>query len=103
MKTFFFAAALVIAGLTACDERRTPEQAADKKVEEIHDASKGNAEGLTWKGRWKETRGKLKEKYGQLTDDDLTYQEGKEDEFEGRLEKKLGKTKAEVREMLDKL
>ncbi len=51
-------------------------------------------------GNWKEIKGNLKQKYGELTDDDLTYQEGKEDELIGRLEKKLGKSKDEVREII---
>ena len=44
------------------------------------------------KGNWNELKGKLKQKYGDLTDDDLTYTEGKEDEMLGKLQKKLGKT-----------
>ena len=49
------------------------------------------------KGTWNEIKGKIKQKYGQLTDDDLTYTEGKEDEMYGRLQQKLGKTKDEIR------
>jgi uncharacterized protein YjbJ (UPF0337 family) len=49
------------------------------------------------KGTWNEIKGKIKQKYGQLTDDDLTYAEGKEDEMYGRLQQKLGKTKDEIR------
>jgi uncharacterized protein YjbJ (UPF0337 family) len=49
------------------------------------------------KGSWNEIKGKIKQKYGQLTDDDLTYAEGKEDEMYGRLQQKLGKTKDEIR------
>ena len=41
-------------------------------------------------------KGKLKEKYGQLTDDDLTMVEGEEDQFVGNLQKKLDKTKDEI-------
>ena len=52
------------------------------------------------KGNWNEKKGKLKQEYGQLTDDDLAYSEGKEDELVGRLEKKLGKSKDEVRRMI---
>ncbi|WP_159800248.1 CsbD family protein [Flavobacterium sp. MK4S-17] len=48
------------------------------------------------RGNWNEFKGKLKQEYGQLTDDDLTYEEGKEDEMWGRLEKKLGKAKKEI-------
>lgn len=51
-------------------------------------------------GNWKQLKGKLKEKYGQLTDDDLTYQEGKEDQLIGKLQQKLGKSKSEVEDML---
>ena len=48
------------------------------------------------KGNWDEFKGKLKQKYAELTDDDVTYQEGKEDEMWGKLEKKLGKAKKEI-------
>jgi len=58
---------------------------------------------LRVKGSWNEAKGKLKQKYGQLTDDDLTYTEGKEDELYGRLQQKLGKTKDEVRNEIEKL
>jgi uncharacterized protein YjbJ (UPF0337 family) len=52
---------------------------------------------LQIKGNWNEVKGKLKQKYGQLTDDDLTFAEGKEDELLGRLQKRLGRTKDELR------
>lgn len=52
---------------------------------------------LKLKGTWNEAKGKLKQKYGELTDDDLTFAEGKEDELVGRLQKRLGKTKEEIR------
>lgn len=55
---------------------------------------------LTIKGTWNETKGKLKQKYSELTDDDLAFTEGKEDELLGRLQKKLGKTKDEVKKEL---
>ncbi|MBX2941625.1 MAG: CsbD family protein [Cyclobacteriaceae bacterium] len=51
---------------------------------------------LAFKGNWNEIKGKLKQKYGQLTDDDLRFAEGKEEELIGRIQKKLGKTKDEV-------
>ncbi len=51
---------------------------------------------LKLKGNWNELKGKMKQSYGDLTDDDLTYQEGKDDEFVGNIQKKLGKTKDEV-------
>ena len=51
---------------------------------------------LKLNGNWNEMKGKMKQEYGNLTDDDLTREEGKDDEFVGRLQKKLGKTKDEV-------
>ncbi|MBN7816460.1 CsbD family protein [Algoriphagus pacificus] len=48
------------------------------------------------KGNWNILKGKLKQKYGDLTDQDLTYAEGKEDELWGRIQKKVGKTKEEI-------
>ena len=58
---------------------------------------------LQFKGTWNEIKGKLKQKYGELTDDDLTYAEGKEDELLGRLQKRLGKTKDELRAEMERL
>ncbi len=58
---------------------------------------------LTLKGTWNETKGKLKQKYSELTDDDLAFSEGKEDELLGRLQKKLGKTKDEIKKELAEL
>jgi uncharacterized protein YjbJ (UPF0337 family) len=52
---------------------------------------------LQMKGSWNEVKGKLKQKYGQLTDDDLAFADGKEDELLGRLQKRLGRTKDELR------
>jgi len=57
---------------------------------------------LKLKGNWNETKGKLKQQYANLTDDDLLYEEGKEDELYGRLQKKTGKTKDQVKEWIDK-
>jgi uncharacterized protein YjbJ (UPF0337 family) len=58
---------------------------------------------LQFKGSWNEIKGKLKQQYGNLTDDDLVFAEGKDDELIGRLQKRLGKTKDEVRQMVEKL
>ena len=52
---------------------------------------------LQMKGSWNEIKGKLKQKYAQLTDDDLMFAEGKEDELLGRLEKRVGRTRDELR------
>ena len=58
---------------------------------------------LNIKGNWNEASGKLKQQFATLTDDDLLFKEGKEEELLGRLQKKLGKTKEEIREMISKL
>lgn len=58
---------------------------------------------LKWKGRWNEIKGKIKKNYGDLTNDDLTYVEGKEEELLGKLQKKTGKTKEEVNSWLNSL
>ncbi|GHA61766.1 CsbD family protein [Pontibacter akesuensis] len=55
------------------------------------------------KGNWNEVKGKMKQGYGDLTDDDLTYEEGKQDEWLGKLQQKLGKAKHEVKEWIDSL
>lgn len=51
---------------------------------------------LNLKGNWNVVKGKLKQKFGDLTDDDLTYIEGKEDELFGRIQKRLGKSREEI-------
>ena len=58
---------------------------------------------LNLKGNWNEIKGKLKQKYGQLTDDDLTFAEGKQDEWLGRLQQKLGRSKEDLRSEIEKL
>ncbi|WPR75702.1 CsbD family protein [Algoriphagus sp. NG3] len=55
---------------------------------------------LKLKGNWNILKGKLKEKYGQLTDDDLTYIEGKEDQLLGQIQKKTGETEDILRKEL---
>lgn len=57
---------------------------------------------LSIKGNWNETKGKLKQQFSKLTDDDLMFVEGKEEELIGRIQKRLGKSKDEVREILRK-
>ena len=48
-------------------------------------------------------KGKLKQKYGQLTDNDLTFAEGKDEELLGRLQQRLGKSKEELRREIESL
>jgi uncharacterized protein YjbJ (UPF0337 family) len=56
---------------------------------------------LQIKGNWNEMKGKLKQKFADLTDDDLTFVEGKEDEMLGRLQQRLGKTEEEIRRAME--
>jgi len=58
---------------------------------------------LRLKGNWNIIKGKLKEKYGELTDDDLNYIEGHEDQLIGTLQKRLDKKKTEVIEELESM
>jgi uncharacterized protein YjbJ (UPF0337 family) len=51
---------------------------------------------LELKGKWNEMRGKVKKAHSDLTDDDLRYEEGKDDELLGRLQQKLGKSREEL-------
>lgn len=55
------------------------------------------------KGNWNEQKGKLKQKYSTLTDNDLMFAEGKKDEMLGRLQIKLGKSKDELLSIIDAL
>lgn len=54
-------------------------------------------------GNWNEFKGKLKQKFANLTDDDLMFAEGKEDELIGRLQTKLGKSNEEIRRIISEL
>jgi uncharacterized protein YjbJ (UPF0337 family) len=54
-------------------------------------------------GNWNKTKGKLKQKFAGLTDNDLMFAEGKKDEMIGRLQIKLGKTREEMREIIEAL
>ena len=58
---------------------------------------------LQFKGSWNEVKGKLKQKYGQLTDNDVAFAEGKEDELLGRLQQRLGKSKDDLRKEIESL
>jgi uncharacterized protein YjbJ (UPF0337 family) len=56
---------------------------------------------LQIKGNWNQIKGKLKQKYGSLTDDDLTFAEGKEDELLGRLQERTGESKEKLRDFIE--
>lgn len=55
------------------------------------------------KGNWNVIKGNLKQKWADLTDDDLLYEEGKEDEMLGRVQKKTGEAKETINEFIEKL
>ena len=58
---------------------------------------------LQIKGVWNETKGKIKQAYGDLTDDDLVREEGKDDELLGKLQKKTGKGRDELVKWINSL
>ncbi|MGI0106582.1 CsbD family protein [Salinimicrobium sp. WS361] len=53
-------------------------------------------------GKWKQIKGQFKQKYGDLTDDDVTYHEGRFDEMLGRLQEKTGRSKEELKKEIDR-
>jgi len=53
------------------------------------------------KGNWEQLKGKIKQKFADLTEDDLLFEEGKEQEMWGRLQEKLGKTEKEIKSSFD--
>ncbi len=59
-----------------------------------------NMNKLEIKGNWNIAKGKLKQKWGELTDDDLDYVEGQQEELLGRIQKKTGKTREEVEQAI---
>jgi uncharacterized protein YjbJ (UPF0337 family) len=60
-------------------------------------------DNLKLKGTWNEAAGKLKQKFANLTEDDLLFHEGKEEELLGKLQKKIGKTKDQIRTLIKKI
>lgn len=58
---------------------------------------------LELKGTWNQVKGKLKEKYGELTDDDLIYEEGKEEQLIGFIQDKTGRAREEIVDTIKKL
>ena len=55
----------------------------------------------TIKGNWNIAKGKLKQRYADLTDDDLKYVEGREDELLGRIQRRTGQTKEQVERAME--
>ena len=56
-----------------------------------------------FKGTWNEQKGKLKQKFAELTDNDLMFEEGKKEEMFGKIQIKLGKTKEELHKIINSL
>ena len=54
-------------------------------------------------GNWEAQKGKLKQKFAALTDNDLLFAKGKKEEMLGRIQIKLGKTKEEVNKLISEL
>jgi len=59
-------------------------------------------DNLRFKGNWNELKGRAKQEWADLTDDDLLYEEGKEDELIGRIQTRTGRTKDEIRGWFDR-
>ncbi len=111
MKTnILFLTVACMAALLSCRENKTErvrvietsdvKESVKERADDLRDNVNASPSKLAWKGNWNEVKGGLKKKFGQLTDDDLLYQEGKEDELLGRLQQKLGKTRSEVEDIL---
>jgi len=58
---------------------------------------------LEWQGKWNEIKGKVKQAYGDLTEDDLTHEEGKDEELLGKLQQKTGKGREELVKWINSL
>ena len=52
-------------------------------------------------GKWQQMKGKLKQQWGKLTDDDLTVLEGSADELSGRIQKRYGIAREEAEKQID--
>lgn len=59
-------------------------------------------DNLRFKGKWNELKGLAKQEWADLTDDDLLYEEGKEEELYGRIQQKTGKARDEIRDWFDR-
>lgn len=98
MKTLLLLPALALM-LTACEKKTEIKVTPERSVV----VETPTSTSLWWKGNWNVAKGKLKQQYADLTDDDLLFTEGKEEELYGRLQKKLGKTRTEVEKILNDL
>ena len=55
------------------------------------------------KGDWNVLKGKLKQQFAKLTDDNLLFIKGKEEELIGRIQQRIGRTRQDIRDLIDKL
>ena len=55
------------------------------------------------RGNWNIAKGKIKQQWGELTDDDLDYQEGREEELVGRIQRKTGERKERINEFFENM
>jgi uncharacterized protein YjbJ (UPF0337 family) len=76
------------------------QKAASELKDKVANSEEFKNGKLKINGSWNEAKGRLKKAYAGLTDDDLLYEEGKEEELYGRLERKLGKSREEVKKLL---
>ena len=98
-------AALVLAGTTlgACatnEDRTALERAGDKTAEMIDDATDGDG----WdriEGNWKQMTGSVKERWGELTDDDVAELDGNKDQLIGKIQEKYGIARNAAEEQID--
>lgn len=56
---------------------------------------------LKWEGRWDQVKGMAKQRWGELTDDDLDVAEGNVEELIGKIKERTGKTREEIEAELD--
>ena len=75
--------------------------AALNRVAEKNTKRKNYMSTLTAKGNWNIAKGRLKQKFAQLTDDDLQFIEGKEDELIGRIQKRTGQVRKKIERTVD--
>jgi uncharacterized protein YjbJ (UPF0337 family) len=54
-------------------------------------------------GTWNETKGRLKQKFAMLTDDDVMLLKGKQEEMLGRIQVRLGISKAEIQKLISEI
>src|SRR5687768_8492950 len=102
------ACSVALVAILAGGCEKSPEakrEEAREAVRDVKEEMKAETSGtrLKVKGSWHEAKGKLKQKYAELTDDDLLYVEGKEEELYGKLQKRLGKSREEVEKILEEL